>query len=98
MDVRAAMDVMALFDRPQMTVHPECANDSGSTEGHDQWEKNSSGISQAIRNKITEVISINLRSPTPLRSFNKRASGQDGSRICRRQAGGSAQARDFLRS
>jgi hypothetical protein len=42
------------------------ANDSGSTDGHEKWEKNSGEIPEPIRNKITEVISTNLRSATPL--------------------------------
>jgi hypothetical protein len=36
------------------------ASESGSTEGHDKWEKPSGGIPKAIRDKITEVIATNL--------------------------------------
>ena len=37
-----------------------------STGGHDKWEKHSGEIPEAIRNKITDVIATNLRSPHPL--------------------------------
>jgi hypothetical protein len=39
---------------------------AGSTDGHSKWEKNSGDIPEAIRNRITEVISANLRSAQPL--------------------------------
>jgi hypothetical protein len=42
------------------------ATESGSTDGYSKWEKHSGEIPEAIRNKITEVISANLRSATPL--------------------------------
>jgi hypothetical protein len=42
------------------------ADDKGSTQGHGNWEKHSGGIPPAIRDKITEVISTNLRSAHPL--------------------------------
>lgn len=42
------------------------ADDKGSTQGHGNWEKHSGGIPAAIRDKITEVISTNLRSAHPL--------------------------------
>jgi hypothetical protein len=42
------------------------ADQSGSTDGHSKWEKNSGDIPEAIRNRITEVISANLRSAQPL--------------------------------
>jgi hypothetical protein len=42
------------------------ADDKGSTEGHGRWERHSGGIPDAIRNKITDVISTNMRSAHPL--------------------------------
>jgi hypothetical protein len=42
------------------------ADDSGSTEGHDKWEKHSGEIPEHIRNKLTDVISSNLKSAHPL--------------------------------
>ena len=42
------------------------ANESGATDGHDRWEKHSGAIPKAIRDKITEVIATNLRSPKPM--------------------------------
>lgn len=42
------------------------ADEKGSTEGHKKWEKNSGEIPEHIRNKLTEVISANLRSKKPL--------------------------------
>jgi hypothetical protein len=42
------------------------ANEPGTTEGHDRWEKHSGAIPKAIRDKITEVISTNLRSAKPM--------------------------------
>src|SRR3954468_16792781 len=32
------------------------ASESGTTDGHDRWEKHSGAIPKAIRDKITEVI------------------------------------------
>jgi len=37
-----------------------------STKGHSDWEKHSGAIPEAIRNRLTEVISTNLRSAHPL--------------------------------
>jgi hypothetical protein len=42
------------------------ADDKGSTAGHSSWEKHSGAIPEGIRNRITEVISTNLRSAHPL--------------------------------
>jgi len=42
------------------------ADESGSTQGHSNWEKHSGGIPESIRHKITDVIATNLRSPHPL--------------------------------
>ncbi len=42
------------------------ADEGGSTGGHDRWEKHSGAIPKAIRDKITEVISTNLRSAKPM--------------------------------
>lgn len=42
------------------------ANESGSTDGHDKWEKHSGAIPKPIRDKITEVIATNLRSTNPM--------------------------------
>ncbi len=38
------------------------ADDSGSTSGHDKWEKHYGEIPEHIRNKLTDVISSNLKS------------------------------------
>ena len=42
-------------------------SESGSTGGHDKWEKHSGAIPKAIRDKITEVIATNLIRPTRCR-------------------------------
>jgi hypothetical protein len=42
------------------------ADDKGSTEGHGSWERHSGGIPEAIRSRITDVISTNMRSAHPL--------------------------------
>ena len=42
------------------------ADDKGSTYGHSNWERHSGSIPEAIRNRITEVITTNLRSAHPL--------------------------------
>lgn len=42
------------------------ADDKGSTEGHGSWERHSGGIPEGIRNRITDVISTNMRSAHPL--------------------------------
>ena len=42
------------------------ADDKGSTKGHGDWEKHSGAIPEAIRRKITDVISTNLHSAHPL--------------------------------
>jgi hypothetical protein len=54
------------------------ASESGSTTGHDKWEKHSGGIPKAIRDKITEVISTNLRSPNPMPLVLKVGENVDG--------------------
>ncbi len=41
------------------------ADESGSTAGHAKWEKHSGGIPAPIRNRLTRVISKNLRSAKP---------------------------------
>ncbi len=55
------------------------ADDSGSTEGHAKWEQHSGGIPEPIRNKITDVISTNLRSAHPLPLVLKVGENVDGS-------------------
>jgi hypothetical protein len=42
------------------------ADDSRSTEGHAKWEKHTGDIPEHIRNRLTEVISSNLKSAHPL--------------------------------
>jgi hypothetical protein len=42
------------------------ADEHGSTHGHGSWEKHAGAIPDAIRHKITEVISTNLRSAHPM--------------------------------
>ena len=42
------------------------ADEKGSTQGRGTWEKHSGGIPASIRDKITDVISTNLRSAHPL--------------------------------
>lgn len=42
------------------------ADENGSTEGHSKWEKHSGDIPEAIRDRLTDVISTNLRSAKPL--------------------------------
>jgi hypothetical protein len=42
------------------------ADDSGSTAGHGKWEKHSGDIPQHIKDKLTNVISSNLKSAHPL--------------------------------
>jgi hypothetical protein len=41
------------------------ASESGSTAGHDKWEKHSGAIPAAIRNKLTRIVAKNLRSAKP---------------------------------
>jgi hypothetical protein len=55
------------------------ADKSGSTDGYSRWEKASGEIPESIRNKITEVISANLRSDTPLPLVLKVGENVDGS-------------------
>ena len=55
------------------------ADESGKADGHDKWEKHSGAIPEAIRNKITDVISANLRSATPLPLVLKVGENVDGS-------------------
>jgi hypothetical protein len=54
------------------------AGESGSTEGHDRWEKHSGAIPKAVRDKITEVIATNLRSPNPMPLVLKVGENVDG--------------------
>ena len=42
------------------------ADGSGSTAGHAKWEKHSGDIPDHIKDKLTKVISTNLKSPHPL--------------------------------
>jgi hypothetical protein len=42
------------------------ADHSGSTDGHAKWEKHAGDIPEHIRNRLTEVISANLKSQHPL--------------------------------
>ena len=46
--------------------------------GHDKWEKHSGAIPKAIRDKITEVIATNLRSPNPMPLVLKVGENVDG--------------------
>jgi len=54
------------------------ASESGATDGHDRWEKHSGAIPKAIRDKITEVIATNLRSPNPMPLVLKVGENVDG--------------------
>ena len=54
-------------------------DDSGSTDGHAKGEKHSGNIPEPIRNKLTEVISKNLRSAKPLPMVLKVGENVDGS-------------------
>jgi hypothetical protein len=54
------------------------ADEKGSTAGHAKWEKNSRGIPEPIRKKITEVVSTNLRSTHPLPLVLKVGENVDG--------------------
>jgi len=54
------------------------ADDSGSTKGHASWEKHSGDIPEPIRNKLTEVISTNLKSSHPLPMVLKVGENVDG--------------------
>jgi hypothetical protein len=54
------------------------ASESGATDGHDRWEKHSSAIPKAIRDKITEVIATNLRSAKPMPLVLKVGENVDG--------------------
>jgi hypothetical protein len=54
------------------------ASESGSTDGHDRWEKHSGAIPKAVRDKITEVIATNLRSPNPMPLVLKVGENVDG--------------------
>ncbi len=54
------------------------ASESGATDGHDKWEKHSGGIPKTIRDKITEVISTNLRSSSPMPLVLKVGENVDG--------------------
>ena len=54
------------------------ANEAGATDGHDKWEKHSGAIPKAIRDKITEVISTNLRSAKPMPLVLKVGENVDG--------------------
>ena len=56
-------------DKFTKTLVPKAENwadDSGSTAGHKKWEKNSGDIPEPMRQRITDVISTNLRSDHPL--------------------------------
>jgi hypothetical protein len=54
------------------------ADDSGSTTGHDKWEKHAGDMPEHIRNRLTEVISSNLKSAHPLPMVLKVGENVDG--------------------
>ena len=54
------------------------ADQSGSTAGHAKWEKHSGDIPEHIRNRLTEVISSNLKSAHPLPMVLKVGENVDG--------------------
>jgi len=54
------------FTKVLVSKKENWADESGSTEGHDKWEKHSGAIPKPIRDKITEVIATNLRSTNPM--------------------------------
>jgi len=54
------------FTKDLVPDRKDWADGTGSTKGHGDWEKHSGAIPEAIRRKITEVISTNLHSAHPL--------------------------------
>jgi hypothetical protein len=55
------------FGKFTKVLVPDKENWKGEAgDGHGSWEKHSGEIPEAIRNKITEVIAANLRSPNPM--------------------------------
>jgi hypothetical protein len=54
------------FTKDLVPDQKDWADDKGSTKGHGDWEKHSGAIPEAIRRKLTEVISTNLHSAHPL--------------------------------
>ena len=54
------------------------ADEAGSTAGHAKWEKHSGDIPEHIRNRLTEVISSNLKSAHPLPMVLKVGENVDG--------------------
>lgn len=54
------------------------ADASGSTDGYSKWEKNAGDIPEPIRDRITEIFSINLKSAHPLPMVLKVCENVDG--------------------
>jgi len=54
------------------------ADHSGSTQGHANWEKHSGDIPEHIRDRLTHLISSNLKSPHPLPMVLKVGENVDG--------------------
>ncbi len=68
-------------DNYTKTLVPDASNwadHAGSTRGHDNWEKHSSAIPEPIRNRLTDVISANMRSAHPLPMVLKVGENVDG--------------------
>jgi hypothetical protein len=53
-------------------------NDAGSTEGHTHWEKHAGSLPTEFRKKITELISTNLKSASPMPMMFKVGENVDG--------------------
>ncbi len=66
------------FTKVLVPKKEDWADESGATGGHDKWEKHSGAIPKAIRDKITEVISTNLRSAKPMPLVLKVGENVDG--------------------
>lgn len=54
------------------------ADNSGSTEGYARWEQYTADIPEHIRNRLTELISSNLKSAHPLPMVLKVGENVDG--------------------
>jgi hypothetical protein len=54
------------FTKTLIPKPADWADDAGSTDGHAKWEKHVAGISPATRKKVTDLISTNLKSASPL--------------------------------
>lgn len=55
------------------------ADQAGSSQGYDNWEKDSGALPNEIRERLTSAIATNLRSAAPLPTILKVTDGVDGS-------------------